>query len=490
MFKYILQRLTLIPITLCCILIVNMFIISIAPGEPSEVNTTVTDGEIEMDESNVSLYSDATILFRRHYGLNMPLFINLEPFTSNEQLLSELTDFNVQKAQYVGQTNTRQDFKASHQSLIDKSSFIVGQLTSIAQNENIDSAVREIAHYYAIQGALKLTINKATLTAVEREHNREVGMFNSVLLSAEDKPISDYRSFWENWRNRHKDTFHFNTATKLSMMLTQTRFVSYFTRVLTLDFGTLRKDPYTTVLSAVTKRLPISLTLAIIPAVISSVLCLILGCIMAATHNTWIDKTLNLVILVLYALPIFVVGPFVIEYLALKKSLGFMGISFPISGFTSAADLYQNMTTWQRLNDIIYHAWLPFFCICYGSFAAQARIARTAVLDVIKQDYVISARSRGIGMKKLYMSYILKNASITIVTSLAGSLGLIFGGSLIIETLFDIPGFGKFFYEAIIERDYNVIMFSTLVGAALTLIGYLVSDVLYMILDPRIELKE
>ena len=112
------------------------------------------------------------------------------------------------------------------------------------------------------------------------------------------------------------------------------------------------------------------------------------------------------------------------------------------------------------------------------------------MLDVIKQDYVISARSRGIGMQKLYMSYILKNASITIVTSLAGSLGLIFGGSLIVETLFDIPGFGKFFYEAIIERDYNVIMFSTLVGAALTLIGYLVSDVLYMILDPRIELKE
>ena len=351
MFKYILQRLTLIPITLCCILIVNMFIISIAPGEPSEVNTTVTDGEIEMDESNVSLYSDATILFRRHYGLNMPLFVNLEPFTTNEQLLRKLTDLNIQKKQYVSQTNTGQDFKASHQSLIDKSSFLVAQLSSIAQNDDIEPAVREIAHYYAIQGALKLTINKATLTAIEREHNNNVGIFNSILLDAEEIPVTDYRSFWEDWRNHNKDTFDFSTTTKLSIMLTQTRFVSYFKRVLTLDFGTLRKDPYTTVLSAVAKRLPISLTLAIIPAVISSVLCLILGCIMAATHNTWIDKTLNLVILVLYALPIFVVGPFVIEYLALKKIAWFYGYIVSDIGIyqrCGSISKHDNMATTKR----------------------------------------------------------------------------------------------------------------------------------------------
>ncbi len=107
---------------------------------------------------------------------------------------------------------------------------------------------------------------------------------------------------------------------------------------------------------------------------------------------------------------------------------------------------------------------------------------------MLKQDFVRTARAKGLPRSIVLYKHVGRNAAITIVTSLAGSLGVVLGGSLVVETLFEINGFGKFFYDAIINRDYNVIMFSTLAGSFLTLIGYLVADIAYMLLDPRVSL--
>ena len=125
----------------------------------------------------------------------------------------------------------------------------------------------------------------------------------------------------------------------------------------------------------------------------------------------------------------------------------------------------------------------------YGSLAAQTRLSRTAVLEVLKQDYVRTAKAKGLSPSKILFKHVGRNASITIVTSIAGSLGVVLGGSLIVETLFEIHGFGKFFYDAIINRDYNVIMFSSFAGSFLSLAGYLMADIAYTILDPRLSLE-
>ena len=125
----------------------------------------------------------------------------------------------------------------------------------------------------------------------------------------------------------------------------------------------------------------------------------------------------------------------------------------------------------------------------YGSLATQTRLARTAVLEVAKQDYVRTAHAKGLPPSTVNIRYIGRNASITIVTAIAGSLGVILGGSLIVETLFEIDGFGKFFYDAVLNRDYNVIMFSAIAGSFLALVGYLVADIAYMLLDPRVSLE-
>ena len=260
-------------------------------------------------------------------------------------------------------------------------------------------------------------------------------------------------------------------------------------RVLTLDFGTLRNDTNKTVISEVTRRFKYSLTLAITPMLITFVLCQVFAFIMAMNQNRWPDYFLNVCFLVLYAIPVFVVAPFLIEKIALNHNFPFTDIPIPISGFTSPDSIYNNQTSLQRLSDVIRHICLPIIAIMYGGLAAQARLSRTAVLEVLRQDYVRTAKAKGVPPMTILFKHVGRNAGITIVTSIAGSLGIVLGGSLIVETIFEINGFGKFFYDAIINRDYNVIMFSALAGSFLTLLGYLVGDIAYTMLDPRVTLE-
>jgi peptide/nickel transport system permease protein len=148
------------------------------------------------------------------------------------------------------------------------------------------------------------------------------------------------------------------------------------------------------------------------------------------------------------------------------------------------------MTSFERCTDILRHITLPLIVVFYASFAVQSRLSRAVFIDTLGHDYVRTARAKGVSSFELYAKHVARNASIPIVTSLAGSLGIILGGSIIIETIFEIHGFGKFFYDAIILRDYNVMMFSVLVGSFLTLVGYLIADITYMLLDPRVSLEE
>ncbi|MCB1136904.1 MAG: ABC transporter permease, partial [Chlamydiia bacterium] len=197
----------------------------------------------------------------------------------------------------------------------------------------------------------------------------------------------------------------------------------------------------------------------------------------------------NVVFLILYAIPVFVVAPFLIEKVALNNTFPFTDIPIPISGFTSPDRVYSGLTSMGRLLDVLQHIALPLVAVMYGGMAAQSRLSRTAVLEVMRQDYVRTARAKGVSESSVMVKHVGRNAAITIVTAIAGSLGVVLGGSLIIETIFEINGFGKFFYEAIVNRDYNVIMFSALSGAFLSLVGYLVADIAYTLLDPRVTLE-
>jgi len=161
---------------------------------------------------------------------------------------------------------------------------------------------------------------------------------------------------------------------------------------------------------------------------------------------------------------------------------------FPAGGFESS-DAGSTMTTLEHLVDITHHLVLPVFCLTYGGLAAISRYARSGLLDVIRADYIRTARAKGLSEPVVIIKHATRNGMIPILTLLGTLLPSLIGGSVIIEIIFGIPGMGMFLFDSILTKDYNVVMGVLLVSSLLTLVGLLLSDISYALVDPRISFK-
>lgn len=493
MFNYFLRRLLLLPLTLFFIVLVNFMIINLAPGDPTSFTEVSPQGlAMQKEGRSIAFSSDERYLqFREFYGLTLPILLNTWPYLSLDDVEGELRQL-LRKSEM-----STKDYDSLRIQVGDQSRFIMPHLLTIMENQNNSIEMRQLASHFFVRGGSRPAFIGSNLTPEQREWNNHITRDDMALRAQmwtrSDSPddIQKKISLLRDWYEKNAAYYHFNPSAKerISLLFFETRFNRYMSRVLRLDFGTLRNDPGKTVISEVTRRFKYSLTLSLVPLLITFFACQTIGILMAFYQYHWQDYFFNLIFLVLYAIPIFVMAPFLIAKVALNNTFPFTDIPIPIHGFTSPDRIYMKMTSLQRLFDIFQHIALPLVAIIYGSLAAQARLSRTAVLEVMRQDYVRTAKAKGVPPFWILVKHVGRNASVTIVTSIAGSLGIVLGGSLIVETLFDINGFGKFFYDAIINRDYNVIMFSSLAGSFLTLMGYLAGDLAYMWLDPRISLE-
>ena len=489
MFAYIVRRLILLPITLFFILLVNFIIINLAPGDPTSVTEVSAQGggaSRREDRALASSADDRYLQFREHYGLTLPILFNTWPWVSEKTVEENLWKLAHRKESPTSSAEMNlKEYDKLRILFGDQARYIMPKLLQIIENPNESMEIRRIASRFFVRGGSRQAILGPNLTEQQKAYNKKVAkdnqLLSSLVLTPDDQDSASKINQMRQWYEENKDTYDFapTPLEKVNIFFIDTRFVRYMSRVMTLDFGTLRNDPNKTVLAEVTKRFKYSLTLALLPMFITFFLCQVFGFLMAYTQNRLPDLTLNVIFLILYAIPIFVVAPFLIENVALNGYFPFTRTPIPLSGFTSSDKIYEQQVSFQRLLDVFQHIFLPLIAIMYGSLAAQARLSRTAVLEVLKQDYVRTARAKGVSPFSILFKHVGRNAGITIVTSIAGSLGIVLGGSLIVETLFDINGFGKFFYDAIINRDYNVIMFSALAGSFLTLLGYLVADIAY-----------
>lgn len=499
MIHYLIRRLILIPITLFFIVLVNFVIINLAPGDPVTVTEINQQGQASRREGRTEVFGSdyRYLLFREHYGLTLPILFNLWPTITKEEVYSKL--WQLQNRRYSPDSTGEIPVKTYDNlrvSMGDQARFVMPHLISIMDESSLSLDMRKIAARFFIRGGTRQGYVGPNIEDWKKLENRKIAIDNDFLITQMPTSSEDLASFEKKaalltkWYEENKEKLNYTPTSweKVSIFFTETRFFRYMSRVVTLDFGTLREDPNKTVIYEVTRRFKYSLTLALLPMFLTFFFCLVLGFTMAIYQKQWQDHFLNVMTLILYAVPVFVVAPFLIEKVALNNYFPFTHVPIPISGFTSPDAIYENMTANQRLFDVAQHIFLPIVAIMYGSLAAQARLARTAILEVSKQDYVRTARAKGLSAWQVWTKHIGRNAAITIVTSIAGSLGIILGGSLIVETIFEINGFGKFFYEAVINRDYNVIMFSALAGSFLTLLGYLIADIAYTLLDPRVTL--
>ncbi len=485
MISYLIRRILLLPLTLFAIILVNFVILNLAPGDPvNQANVSATgEATRKTDEGGVT-GENQYLMFREHYGLTLPVLFNAWPSLTADDVHAGLKQLVENKDEMSVQSYHELRTKWG-----DRAKFVMPLLLKEARDPSNSFAFRQMAANLFIRGGIRQGYIGPTLSSEKRTENREISNNNLILNGLR---ISDNHSELDEKTTKLAEWFEKNepeNLNKMQIFFFTTRFFRYLSKVVTLDFGTLRNDNNKTVIREVAKRIKYSLTLAVIPMLITFVLCQVFGMIMAIRQSRWADHALNCSFLILYAIPVFVVAPFLIEKVALNKTFPFTNIPIPFSGFHSSSEVYETLTSQGRLADISLHLFLPLIAIMYGTLAVQARLSRTAFLEVLRQDYVRTARAKGLSWSKILIKHVGRNGAITIVTSLAASLGVILGGSLIVETIFEINGFGRFFYDAILNRDYNVVLFSAFAGSFLTLIGYLLADIAYTLLDPRISLE-
>lgn len=259
-----------------------------------------------------------------------------------------------------------------------------------------------------------------------------------------------------------------------------TRYLIWLKNIATLDFGEsfTYEEP---VIDVVISKFPVSLQFGIVSLLLSYIISIPLGIYKALKHGTLFDTTSSILLFVAYSIPSFMLAVLLIVFLS---GGSFLDI-FPIGGIHS--DLYDELSLGGKILDRIHHFILPLVCYTIGSFTSLTVLMKNSLLEEIKKDYIRTAKAKGLSDKSIYLIHALRNALIPIVTGLGSFLMVFFAGSLLLETIFQLDGVGLLSYKSVLSRDYNVIMGLVFIQSALFLLGNVLSDIAYVLVDPRID---
>lgn len=258
------------------------------------------------------------------------------------------------------------------------------------------------------------------------------------------------------------------------------RYWIWLKQIVTLDFGRSYKD-HRPVIDKIAERLPITITLNIISIFVIYLIAIPLGVYSAVRTGSFTERSTTFFLFILYSIPSFWMAMILIFFLGGGEYWNI----FPVYGILSpGAETYP---FFKKALDFLWHIVLPVFCLTYGSFAYLSRFQKGSLLEVLREDFVRTATAKGLPPSKVILRHALRNALIPIITILAGILPAMIGGSVIIETIFSIPGIGQLGFESVLARDYPMIMAIATISAFLTLLGILFSDIVYVLVDPRIS---
>jgi microcin C transport system permease protein len=260
------------------------------------------------------------------------------------------------------------------------------------------------------------------------------------------------------------------------------RYLIWVKNLLMFDFG--RSFTYEEpVIDVIQSKLPVSMQFGFVSLFLTYLICIPLGVKKAISAGGLFDKVSGLILYFAYSVPTLVLGIFLVVFFAGGSYYQW----FPIGGVRS--DNFENFGFLGQLLDRVHHFVLPTLCYLIGGFTQLTMLMRNTMLDVIKMDYVRTARAKGLSENLVYFRHALRNALIPVATGLGSFFAAFLAGSLIIETIFDLDGIGKLSYTSIFTRDYNVIMGLTFISSLLLVMGRLLSDIIYVLIDPRIDFK-
>jgi microcin C transport system permease protein len=257
-------------------------------------------------------------------------------------------------------------------------------------------------------------------------------------------------------------------------------YVDWVGKVISGDLG----DSYRynePVWDVIKERFPVSLYYGLMTLVITYAVCIPLGILKAIRHRTVVDNLTSVLIFVGYAIPGYALGSLLI--LAFSVRLEW----FPMGGFVSYSFADKDLAG--KTLDLLQHSVLPLTCYLVGSFALVTLLLKNHLMDNLCADYIRTAVAKGVSFRQAVTKHAMRNSLIPIATTFGQNITLLVSGSFLIESIFDIDGFGLLGLSAILDRDYPVVMGVVLLSSLLLLIGNIISDILVALIDPRIRFQ-
>jgi microcin C transport system permease protein len=233
----------------------------------------------------------------------------------------------------------------------------------------------------------------------------------------------------------------------------------------------------------ISERFPVSLSFGIPSLILTYLICIPLGIAKALRHGKTFDLVSSIVVFSLYALPAFAFG--------MLLKLAFSGVTdqslnwFPLGGFRSPD--WEQLSFWAQVKDQLWHMTLPVTCYIIGNFAVMTLLMKNSLLEQISQDYVRTVLAKGATVQHAVWRHAVRNALIPIATGIGSILTIMFAGSVLIEKVFNIPGIGQMSLNAVLTRDYPVFLGIVCLQSILGLLGRVLSDFCYLLVDPRMD---
>lgn len=480
MINYILRR-VLIFIPTLFIITLLAFIISVnAPGDP--VERMMASSQTGEQSASAINRNEQQNYWREKLGLNLPLFyISMHSLSvpdtfyriynrlENEtlaRLISQSGDWNEISRYFLSVQSLKKKLLAESAlkpvplsaSKKDSITIVANELNvllSMADEKNISLKIKDIS------AKLK------SLTLFEDEVNQISQNFLAVSIN---------KASWRNYipaisfhKNNQYHRWLFGDGINSKGLLRGDFGISYVT-----------KQPVSTVIG---EKIKWSLFFSLFSVLLAYLISIPLGAKAGAVKNSRFDKITTLGVFVLYSLPPFWVATLLLMSFANPDSMLF----FPASGVKPAGGFNDSISFFEKIWITLPYLVLPVICYTYGSFAFLSRTIRISMADEMSKDYIRTARAKGLGEKQVAYKHALRNALFPAITVFANVFPFAIGGSVILETIFTIPGMGLETFMAIQNQNYPVIVAVFTITGMLTLVGYLVSDILYAVADPRIS---
>jgi peptide/nickel transport system permease protein len=492
MFKYALKRiLTFIPMLIAISLL--SFVISInAPGDPVERLSKAAGSEGSAEQQSGASKKIKQEL-RKKLGLDLPIF-----YLSVTDLASSDTLYKVQdkyhKANLEALTHQSGNWESvsnyySSLLVLQKAHQKIDAKAIVANDSSLSlNSVNEAVNQFGFEIGSLLETSEKTIVALKFEKMNNLLAKNSFLVNLKT-PLSDVTNARETifanatkWKTYIPAISWYGGKNQYHLWLVGNG--KDRKGLLRGDFGISYIDSQP-IQSKIWQKVGISFSLSLISIFLAYLISIPIGIYSAYKKDSVADKGMSLVLFVLYSMPSFFVATLLLLQFANPDNLSW----FPVSGIQDPTIFDPDWSLWMKLKHRMPFLILPIITYTYGSFAFLSRIMRVGMIDVVSQDYIRTARAKGLGEGKVILKHALRNSLLPVITVFASIFPMAIGGSIIIEVIFSIPGMGVEVYNAILNYDYPMIITVFTLSGFLTMVGYLVADLLYAVVDPRISYK-